>query len=285
MILRLYLIPAFGRKTARRDQKRRRAAVEGAAGDQVAKDGEQHPRGAERAAEESGRVGSDRADAVHGSSCCPSRKARRRSTISTSTSDSSRSHGRSIRGRTSIVLLGGEAGLAVRRDDRARMGRRRSREAATVRPSVGLERAGGNAEGWTASDMCRSRDGLTAALVEHRHLRSKRVLCQDERLAVHSADRAEPDDPGGAASEREEGRAHPSSHVLLALVDAGCAGEGDSGARGACGSDDDAALHAPEPGGARCGDRPAGTAVRRTKFGDILETGRSVSKMINEYGD
>jgi hypothetical protein len=49
-----------------------------------------------------------------------------------------------------IVLLGGEAGLR-RRDDRSRVGRCRSRKAATVCPSIGLERTGGNAEGWTAA--------------------------------------------------------------------------------------------------------------------------------------
>ena len=107
---------------------------------------------------------------------------------------------------------------------------------------------------------------LTAALVEHRHLRSKRVLCQADG-AVHSADRAEPDDPGGAASEREEGRSHPSSHILLALVDAGCAGEGDSGARGARRPDDDAALHAPQPGRTRCGHPAARRTATRAWFG------------------
>ena len=77
------------------------------------------------------------------------------------------------------------------------------------------------------------------------------------RLTVHAADRAEPDDPRGEAGEGEEGRAHPSTHLLFALVDARRAGESDPGARGACGPDDDAALHAPEPGGAGCGDSVA----------------------------
>ena len=54
----------------------------------------------------------------------------------------------------------------------------------------------------------------------------------DRRLTVHAADRAEPDEPGVEAGEGEEGRAHPSSHVLLAPVDAGRAGTRDSGARG-----------------------------------------------------
>jgi len=102
---------------------------------------------------------------------------------------------------------------------------------------------------------------LTAALVEHRHLRSKRVLCQVDGFTVHAAERAEPDEPRGEASKGEEGRAHPSSHVLLALVDARGAGESDSGACGARGPDHDAALYAPESGGAGCGDQATGRAV------------------------
>ena len=92
--------PGVRSKTARRDQERGRAAVESAARDQVAKDGEQHSRRAQHPAEEGGGVGCDRADAVHGSSCCPSRRAQRRSTTSRSTSGSSTSHGQSISGRT-----------------------------------------------------------------------------------------------------------------------------------------------------------------------------------------
>ena len=59
---------------------------------------------------------------------------------------------RSIDPRTLlVVLLGGDAGLRCGEILGARMGRRRSREAATVRPSVGLERASRNAEEWTAT--------------------------------------------------------------------------------------------------------------------------------------
>ena len=87
--------------------------------------------------------------------------------------------------------------------------------------------------------------------------------------AVHAADRAEPDATGGAAGERQARGAHPASHVLLAPLDARGAAEGDPGARRACGSDDDPALHAPQSGSPRRGDRPAGTAVRRYKVVEI----------------
>ena len=71
----------------------------------------------------------------------------------------------------------------MRRDDRARVGRCRSREAATVCPSFGLERTGENAERWTAA-LRAAHGRLTAALAEHRHLRSKRVFCQDDRTPL-----------------------------------------------------------------------------------------------------
>ena len=46
---------------------------------------------------------------------------------------------------------GRRGGTAVWRDDRARVDRRRSREAAALRPALGLERPGHDAEGRTAS--------------------------------------------------------------------------------------------------------------------------------------
>src|SRR5689334_22419306 len=59
--------------------------------------------------------------------------------------------------------------------------------------------------------------------------------------AVHAADRAEPNDPRGEASEGAEGDPHSPSHVLLVARSARGAGESDSGTRRSCGSDDDAA--------------------------------------------
>src|SRR5687767_8897246 len=98
------------------------------------------------------------------------------------------------------------------------MGRRGSGEAATVRASVGLERAARNAEERTDSlraahaTVDRSAGRASAPAQQTRAV-------SDRRLTVHAADRAEPDEPGVEAGEGEEGRAYPSSHVLLALVD------------------------------------------------------------------
>ena len=122
----------------------------------------------------------------------------------------------------------------LRRDPRARMGRRPSaKRQLCVRQSDWNGQLGTPKSGRIRYVPLTQR--LTAALVEHRHLRSKRVLCQDRRLTVHAADRAEPDEPGVEAGEGEEGRAYPSSHVLLAPVDARRAGASHSGARGARG--------------------------------------------------
>ena len=67
---------------------------------------------------------------------------------------------RSIDARTLLmVLLGGEAGLRCGEMIGARMGRRRSREAAAVRASVGLERAGRRRRRADGCGTCRSRDG------------------------------------------------------------------------------------------------------------------------------
>ena len=108
---------------------------------------------------------------------------------------------------------------------------------------------------------------LTAALVEHRHLRSKRVLCQADgspftrqivqNRMILAARRA----------NVKNGRAHPSSHVLLALVDAGAPAKAIQELAGARRPDDDAALHAPEPGRARRGHRAARRTAARAWFG------------------
>jgi hypothetical protein len=103
-------------------------------------------------------------------------------------------------------------------------------------------------------------------------------------VPVHAADRAEPDDPGGAAGERQARGAHPASHVLLAPFDARRAAEGDPRARRACGPDDGPALHAPQPGSSRRGDRAAGSAVRRSKLWRYIGNGEPAAKTINESG-
>ena len=96
--------------------------------------------------------------------------------------------------------------------------------------------------------------------------------------AVHAADRARPDAPGGEAGERQAWGAHPPPYVLLSPVDARGASKGDPGARRARGSDDDPALHAPQPGSPRRGDRPPGTAVRRSKLWRYIGNGSPLQK-------
>ena len=104
---------------------------------------------------------------------------------------------------------------------------------------------------------------LAEALRDARHLRGPRVLCQEDgkpltQKVVQGIVRR-----AARRAQREGGRAHPAAHVLFTPGDAGRAGAGDSGAGGSPGPGDDAALHAPEPGGARCGDPAAGRAEDR----------------------
>ena len=91
--------------------------------------------------------------------------------------------------------------------------------------------------------------------------------------------------PDGTRQKRERKHAPISSRMVLAPLEARGASKGDPGARRACGSDHDPALHAPQSGSPRRGDRAAGSAVRRTKLWRYVGNGESVAKMINEYGD
>ena len=68
------------------------------------------------------------------------------------------------------------------RNDRARVGRCRSRQAADLRPAIRLERQS-DTEGRTAA-VCASHIRLAAAFRDHRHLRSPNVLCQDNGQAL-----------------------------------------------------------------------------------------------------
>ena len=98
---------------------------------------------------------------------------------------------------------------------------------------------------------------LTAALREHRHLRSPRVLCQDDGTPfTRQMVQARVKRASRRANVARRG-SHPSAHVLFAPGDAWRAGAGDSGTRRSRGSDDDPALHAPESRGARRGDSTA----------------------------
>lgn len=126
---------------------------------------------------------------------------------------------------------------------------------------------------------------LTAALAEHRHLRSKRVFCQDDRTPFT---RQIVQNRMILAARRANVRrgVHILRHTFCShLSMRGAPPKADPGARRACGSDHDPALHAPQSGSPRRGDRAAGSAVRRSKLWRYIGNGESVAKMINEYGD
>ena len=104
---------------------------------------------------------------------------------------------------------------------------------------------------------------LTEALRDARHLRGPRVAlrCEGQPLTqkvIQGLMRRV-----AAAGERQAGRAHPAAHVLFAPGDARRAGAGHPGTGGTSGPGDDAAVHAPESGGARRGD-----SVARNGHGD-----------------
>ena len=223
------------------------------------------------------------AHAVHGEAPAGDARDRRGSTTSTSTNGSSKRRAVLDPRTHLIVLLGGEAGL--------RCGEMIALEWADVdlgNRQLCIRRSDWNGQVTTPKGGRLRHVPLTrrlaAALSEHRHLRSTRVLCQDDARAAHAADRADAGEASGRAQAcctvtEQRRRAHPPSHVLLAPGDAWRAGEGDSGARRARGPVDDAALHAPEPGGARrarsgcSSNRGPGTQRRPTRGRrKILET-------------
>ena len=242
-------------------------------------------------------MGGDRAHAVHGEAAAGAERLDRVPRLRR-VRTARRSGARSIDIRTLlIVLLGGEAGLRCGEMIGARMGRRGSGEAAALRAPVGLERARATPKGGRLRrvPLTQTPDGGTR---EHRHLRSTaccaRTTAQPltRQIVQYAMKRA------ATRAKCRDGRAHPSSHVLLAPGDARRAGAGDPGARRARGSDDDAALHAPESGGARRGDPAAGATARirlsghgvaevthgLQNFGDVVETGTPGSKTINKSG-
>src|SRR5258705_939085 len=179
----------------------------------------------------------------------------------------------------------------MRRDDRAGVGRCGSRQPAALHPSVRLERSGDDAQGWAATSCAaeETTGGCTErppAPAEHPRALSGRYV------TAHAADRADPGEASRAEGKGDAPRgAHPPSHVLLAPGDARRAGESDSGARWTRRPDDDAALHAPEPGGARQRHSALGTTgrtavghARRRKFWRHFGDGPAAVKTINKTG-
>ena len=183
-----------------------------------------------------------------------------------------------------IVLLGGEAGLrcgemiALEWRD-VDLGKRQ-----TLRPAVRLERPGDDAERRTAAVRAahRSDSRRRSAIIGICGVPS--VLCQDDGTAADAADGAGPRCCGRRV-ERSCRRTACTSCGTRSVRTWRCAARRRRAIQelaGHRGSRHDAALHAPESGGARQRDSAAGSAVWSVQsFGDILETGRVSEEKIN----
>ena len=114
---------------------------------------------------------------------------------------------------------------------------------------------------------------LTEALRAARHLRGQRVLCDSEGQAAHAEGHASDGAAGRSAGERQARTSHPAALVLFSPGDAWRASTGHSGTGRTPGPGHDAALHAPEPGGARRGDSVIGDGHRNEPRGrgEIVE--------------
>src|SRR5262245_35705885 len=99
-----------------------------------------------------------------------------------------------------------------------------------------------------------SNDGADSGSLSQKQARPMR----SEGSLPHAEGSAGPDAAGGSTGQRQEGRSHPATHVLLALGDEGCASESDSGTRRASRPDDDAAVYALESRGIGCRDSVVG---------------------------
>ena len=172
-----------------------------------------------------------------------------------------------------IVLLGGEAGLRVGEMMALEWG-----DVDLANRQVCVARSDWNGFVTTPKGGRLRRVPLTrrlaAALSAQRHLRSARVLCQDDgtpltRPFVQAKMKR---------ASRRAGMPHDGLHILRHsfcshLAMRGAPARAIQELAGPCGSDDDAALHAPHAGGARRGDpaargaeRPAQPTRIRTKF-------------------
>ncbi len=180
-------------------------------------------------------------------------------------------------------LVDAAAGRSQRVPDRA--ARRRGRTAMRRNDGAGVARRGSRRNGRLCVQRSEWKGHVTApkggrlryvpmtirlatALRDHRHLRSARVLCRRWRSALRGCREASRGTGGAAGAAHRERRPSAAAYVLLASGDAGGAGTGDSGAGRTQGSDHDAAVHAPQSGGARRGDPAAGS----TGSTEIVET-------------
>lgn len=175
-----------------------------------------------------------------------------------STNDSSRRRARSMRRLSSSCYSVGRRAAGVTRC--------RSRQAADLRPAVRLERPGDDTEGRTAA-VCAAHHPTRGRVSRSSASAKSQRAVPGRRPAADPANGAVPRAASVASSEAVAGRrAHPAAHVLFAPGDARCTAESDSGVGRTSRARHDAALHAPQSGGARQCDSPAGSAAFRTEF-------------------
>ena len=224
-------VPFARSQAAGCDHDRRRPAAESLDGDQGAEDRQQRPDGAERAAEEGRRVGRDRTDAVHDPAAADSEG------VSKSFHDFDQ-YERLVEAARAIDrdhgadrAAGRRGRTAVRRDDRARVERHRSGQAATLRAAVGLEWPGHVAEGRPAT--VRSADAPTDGSAARASTPERARACSVRTMARRSRGRQVQYRVKRAARQANvaRGRPRPSAHVLFAPGDAWRAGAGHSGTR------------------------------------------------------
>jgi integrase len=102
---------------------------------------------------------------------------------------------------------------------------------------------------------------LTAALQTVRHLRGLLVFCDQKGQAVNEKIIGDHVDHAASREATAPRDSHSSSHVLFASCDAWSTSSGDSGVSGGRGSEDDPAVHAPQPG--RGGERDSIARTRK----------------------
>jgi len=156
-----------------------------------------------------------------------------------------------------VVLAGRRGGSPMRRDHGARVDLRQFAEAATMRAAVGVEGPRDDAEG-RPEPVRAAHEAIDGGAPGREAPTRASVSLRCVWQVAHAEGRAGDGAAGRTAGERQAGASHPASHVLLAPGDARRAGKSDSGARRSPGPVDHAAVHAPEPCGARRGDQVVG---------------------------
>ena len=206
-------------------------------------------------------MGCHRANALHDQGMLPVPKA----SVSVlrlrrSSSDSSQQRSRPILGHVARAA-GGRSGTSVGRDGRARMERHRLRQGTTVRATVGVEGPGRVAERRPTAVRAIDRHGSPRHFASIDTFAGRRVLYQDDGSPLteglvqgfvrRAAQRA------GLSNNGPHMLRHTfCSHLAMRGAPARAIQE----LAGHRGSDDDAAIHAPESGGGRQRDSTAGIA-------------------------